>query len=156
MNARLAVTAASLALALAAPGCRGATTIACPPGNRLMGEAPPKGQEQWCQKMVGGRPVKDGPFALYRDDGSMMLQGSYKNGMQDGQWTMWYPNGQKRSVDHYRDGVQDGEHLGWYPNGRLSARGMYRNGQREGAWKRWGPRGIRNWEEVYRDGKRIS
>ncbi|HVA79672.1 MAG TPA: toxin-antitoxin system YwqK family antitoxin [Candidatus Binataceae bacterium] len=128
----------------------------CPPGTQAMGSRPPAGDETWCQKIVAGQPVKDGPFTLYRSGGSLMLQGSYHDGKQDGEWTMWYDNGQKASIDHYKDGRQDGEHIGWYTNGKISAHGIYKDGKREGAWKRWDAQGFKNWEEVYKDDKRIS
>jgi hypothetical protein len=137
--------------------CKSVTApVACPSGTTAMGSPPPAGDETWCQKMVDGQPVKDGPYNLYRSGGGPMLQGSYHDGKQDGEWTMWYDNGQKGSIDHYKDGVQDGEHIGWYTNGKISAQGMYKDGKREGTWKRWDAQGFKNWEEVYKDDKRIS
>jgi MORN repeat variant len=128
----------------------------CPEGTKAMGSPPPQGDETWCQKIVDGQPVKDGPFVLWRESGLRMMQGNYTDGKQDGEWTMWYDNGQKKSIDHYKSGVQEGEHIGWYTNGKIDAMGQYKNGKREGVWKRWDPQGFRNWEETYQDGKRIS
>lgn len=130
--------------------------ISCPAGTTAMGSPPPAGDETWCQKIVDGQPIKDGPFALYRSGGTMMLRGSYHDGKQDGEWTMWYDNGQKGSIDHYKGGVEDGVHIGWYTNGKISAQGNYKDGKREGTWKRWDAQGFKNWEEVYKDDKRIS
>src|SRR5262249_26487133 len=59
--------------------CRAAAP-SCPPGTKLMGEAPPKGSETWCAKTINGEQVKEGPFVLYRDNGSKMLEGEYHNG----------------------------------------------------------------------------
>lgn len=148
-----------VAIFTVAAGCNKGETapaINCPPGTRLMGQAPPNGDEQWCEKLVNGQPLKDGIFVLYRETGTKMIEGHYKDGKQDGVWTMYFESGQKKSVDHYRDGVQEGEHLGWYENGQLAAKGQFKNGQPDGVWKRWGPDGVRNWEEVYKDGKKIS
>ena|SRR5208282_264375 len=131
-------------------------SAACPPGTQVMGEPPPNGQETWCQKIINGEAVKDGPFTLYRPDGSPMMRGQYHDGKQDGEWTLWYDNGQKSSIDHYKDGVQDGEHTGWYTNGKISAMGQYKDGKREGVWKRWDAQGFKNWEEVYKDDNRVS
>ena len=144
-------------LTLVFVACKAAPArISCPSGTQAMGALPPAGDEIWCQKMVDGQPVKDGPFTLYRSGGTLMLRGSYHDGKQEGEWTMWYDNGQKASIDHYKDGVQDGEHIGWYTNGKISAQGMYKDGKREGTWKRWDAQGFKNWEEVYKDDKRIS
>src|SRR5690348_8159695 len=107
-----------------------APAISCPSGTKLMGQAPPNGDEQWCEKTVNGQPVKDGTFVLYRTEtGLKMIEGHYRDGQQDGEWTMWYESGQKKSLDHYVNGVQQGEHLGWYENGQLSAKGQYKNGE---------------------------
>ena len=148
-------TIAVMAIAMAAVGCR-PNKIICPPGAQLMGQPPPQGQEIWCEKKVDGKPVKDGIFLLFRDNGDRMIEGYFKDGKQTGKWTLWYENGRKKSIDHYKNGVQDGEHIGWYTNGQMAAKGMYKNGQKDGVWKRWGPDGIRNWEEVYKNGKKIS
>ena len=141
-----------LAAALAA--CK--TAPPCPPGTKQMGEGPPNGSETACVKTVNGHDVKEGPYILYRDDGSKMIQGEYHDGMQSGEWTMWYDNGQMASIDHYKDGVQDGEHTGWYTNGKIAAIGMYKDGKRDGVWKRWDPNGFKNWEEIYKDDKKVS
>ncbi len=136
------------------PACK--TAPSCPPGTKQMGEAPPDGSETWCAKTVNGQEVKEGPFTLYRPDGSKMIEGEYHEGKQSGEWTLWYDDGQKQSIDHYKNGVQDGEHVGWYTNGKISATGLYKDGKREGVWKRWDPNGFRNWEETYKDDKKIS
>jgi len=128
----------------------------CPPGTTLMGQPPPDGQEIWCQKMVDGQPVKEGPFTLYFPNGSKMIEGNYHDGKQVGEWTTWYQNGQRSAIDQFQAGLQDGLHLSWYDNGQPAAQGNYVNGQREGIWKRWDPNGFRNWEETWKDDKKIS
>lgn len=131
------------------------TAPSCPPGTRLVGDPPPNGSEIACVKTVNGADVKEGPYVLYHEDGSKMIQGEYLDGKQNGEWTMWYDNGQKKSVDHYKDGVQDGEHTGWYTDGKIAAMGMFKDGQPDGVWKRWDPQGFKNWEETYKDGKKL-
>ncbi len=155
---KLKVLLPFLAIAVLLGACNpgGPSMPACPAGAKAMGSPPPNGDETWCQKIVDGQPVKDGPFALYRPSGSKMLEGYYVDGKQNGDWTMWYDNGQKASIDHYKDGIQDGQHIGWYTNGKISAKGMYKDGKREGVWKRWDSQGFKNWDEVYKDDKRIS
>jgi antitoxin component YwqK of YwqJK toxin-antitoxin module len=145
---------AVLILAAVLAGCKAAPT--CSPGTKQVGEGPPNGSEIACVKTVNGQDVKEGPFIVYRDDGSKMMQGEYHDGKQSGEWTQWYDNGQKASIDHYKDGVQDGEHTGWYTNGKISAIGIYKDGKREGVWKRWDPQGFKNWEETYKDDKKIT
>jgi len=144
------------ALCIGVAGCKSGETYSCPAGDVLKGEPPPNGQEVWCEKTIGGQPVKDGLFIFWTDSGGKMIEGQYKDGKQDGEWKTYYETGEKKSIDHYRDGVQQGEHIGWYINGQISAKGQYKDGQPDGVWKRWGPDGIRNWEEVYKDGKKVS
>jgi antitoxin component YwqK of YwqJK toxin-antitoxin module len=143
-----------LFLTVALSACKATPT--CPSDTRQVGQGPPDGSEIVCVKTVNGQDVKDGPYVLYRDDGSKMIQGEYHDGKQTGEWTMWYDNGQKKSVDHYKDGVQEGQHLSWYANGTPDAQGMYKDGMREGVWKRWDPNGFKNWEETYKDDKKVS
>jgi hypothetical protein len=128
----------------------------CPPGSKAMGSPPPDGDETWCEKIVDGKPVKNGPFILWHDSGLKMMQGYYTDGKQNGDWTMWYDNGQKRSVDHFVHGVQQGGHTSWYANGHIDALGQYRDGKKVGTWKRWDAEGFRNWTETYKDGQRVS
>ncbi len=127
--------------------------LTCPPGATLMGAAPPKGEEVWCQKIVNGKPVKDGIFIAYGTGGGKMLEGYYRDGKQDGQWTMWYENGARAAVDHYQGGIQDGLHTSWYANGAKSIEGNYRNGKREDIWTRWDPIGRTSQREIYKDDK---
>lgn len=151
-----------LALGLTLAGCKtvakkvAAVPRSCPDGSELKGAPPPEGTEIWCEKEVGGVPVKDGIFVTYNLNGDRMLEGYYHEGKQSGEWTMWYNNGQRASVDHYKDGVQDGEHISWYANGAKAIEGNYRDGKREGAWHRWDPNGLRVWTDVYKDDVKVS
>ncbi len=156
--ARLSVVlVASLALCiqLILGGCERNREIvpSCPSDATLMGAPPPKGEEVWCQKIVDGRPVKDGIFIVYNTGGGKMIQGTYRDGVQQGEWTTWYDNGQRSAIDHYRDGLQDGRHTSWYANGQKAIEGDYRAGKREGVWTRWDPSGLVHRQEVYQNGR---
>jgi hypothetical protein len=128
----------------------------CPEGAELMGSPPPNGTEIWCEKYVGGIPVKDGAYVVYNLNGSRMIDGYYRDGKQSGEWTMWHGNGQRASVDHYTDGVQNGMHTSWYPNGAKAIEGAYRDGKREGVWHRWDPNGFKEWTDVYKDDEKVT
>jgi MORN repeat protein len=146
-----------LAIALAAVffvACRRAqVSPPCPPDAELMGAAPPKGFEVWCQKTINGKPVKDGPFIVYAVGGDRMIQGSYRNGVQDGEWTLWYENGVRASIDHYVDGLQSGMHTSWYANGQKALEGEYLRGKREGVWTQWDAGGLSSRKSVYKAGR---
>jgi len=154
----LAGAIATLALAATVGGCnRGSgPPLSCPAGATLMGAPPPKGEEVWCQKIVGGKPVKDGIFIAYGAGTDRMIQGYYRDGVQEGEWTTWYENGQRSAVDHYHNGAQDGLHTSWYFNGVKALEGNYRGGKREGVWTRWDPTGFTSKQEIYRDDRRIE
>ena len=140
-----------LAAPVSLPGCKPYRAVlpSCPPGAIRMGAPPPKGEEVWCQKMVEGKPVKDGFFILYGAGGDKLLEGAYRDGKQQGEWTMWYENGRRAAVDHYRDGLQNGPHTSWYANGVKAVEGNYRDGRRAGNWQRWEPSGRKSGQQLY-------
>lgn len=151
MRSAILVSAIIVALSLTACHHTSDIVLTCPPGATLMGAPPPKGEEVWCQKIVNGKPVKDGLFIVYGEGNDKLIQGSYRDGFQEGEWTTWYANGQRSAVDHFRDGLQDGLHTSWYFNGVKSIEGHYRMGKREGVWTRWDPTGYTGKQETYRD-----
>jgi hypothetical protein len=134
-------------------GCRTRerATLNCPAGDSLTGAPPPRGSEQFCQKMVAGKLVKDGPFVVYADAGSKLIEGNYRNGVQEGEWTTWYENGQRSAIDYFHNGQQDGLHISWYANGQKAIQGNYRAGKRIGVWTHWDPSGVSSRHETYRD-----
>jgi hypothetical protein len=155
--------AAVILLGLAPTGCKftdakqvAAVPKSCPDGAELKGAPPPDGTEIWCEKDIGGIPVKDGPYVVYNLSGVRMIEGYYHDGKQSGEWTMWHANGQRSSVDHYTDGEQNGMHTSWYSNGSKAIEGEYRDGKREGVWHRWDPNGFKQWTDIYKDGTKIS
>ena len=138
-------------------GCqRSQAPPACPAGTKLMGAAPPKGTELWCQKTIDGKSVKDGPFIVYATSGNKMIEGSYRDGVQEGEWTLWYENGARASLDHYQDGIRNGLHTSWYATGQKALEGDYRDGKREGVWTHWDPSGLRSQKTLYRNGQAIK
>lgn len=149
---------ASVVIAALVSCCKRTAPMAlppCPHGATLMGAPPPRGEEQWCQKIVNGKPVKDGVFVAYGSGGDRMIEGHYRDGAQIGEWTLWYDNGQRAAVDHYVNGVRNGAHTSWYANGVKAIEGDYRDGRRDGTWTRWDSLGLTSKQEVYRDGRRV-
>jgi hypothetical protein len=156
---RIALTAATIAIVPTIAAChRDAANapLSCPSGATLRGAPPPKGEEVWCEKIVNGKPVKDGVFVAYGTGTDRMIQGYYRDGVQDGEWTTWYENGVRSAVDHYRNGLQEGLHISWYANGVKALEGNYRGGKREGVWTRWDPSGVTSKQETYRDDRKSS
>lgn len=158
MDSKRILSAGLLGAALGLGGCHAGGRAApptCPAGDRLVGAPPPRGTELYCQKIVDGKPVKDGPFVVYADGGGKLIEGYYRDGVQEGLWTTWYENGQRSAVDHYHEGRQDGLHTSWYANGQKAIEGNYRAGKREGVWTRWDPSGLTSHQRTYRDDRVI-
>jgi hypothetical protein len=155
---RVAQLASVAATILAASACNGPkqSLPTCPSGATLKGAGPPNGSEVWCEKIVDGKPVKEGAFIVYGIGGDPMLEGSYRNGMQDGEWTMYFENGQRAAVDHYTNGKQHGLHVSWYANGQKAIEGNYRDGKREGVWTRWDASGLKSQKMIYRNDKIVD
>jgi len=150
---RSAIILGSVTITLSLIACHNTsnTALTCPPGGTLMGAPPPKGEEVWCQKIIDGKPVKDGLFIVYGGDHNKLIQGTYRDGVQEGEWTTWYATGQRSAVDHFHNGLQDGLHISWYFNGVKSIEGEYRMGKREGVWTRWDPTGYTSTQVTYRN-----
>ena len=140
------------------PGCHraGIALPSCPAGAMLKGAAPPNGSEVWCEKIVDGKPVKEGAFIVYGVGGEQMIEGSYRNGVQEGEWTMYFENGQRAALDHYANGKQNGLHVSWYANGQKAIEGQYRDGKREGVWMRWDASGLKSEKMTYRNDKIVG
>jgi antitoxin component YwqK of YwqJK toxin-antitoxin module len=155
---RAALVASVAATILAASACNGSkhSLPTCPPGAVMHGEKPPNGSEVWCEKIVDGKPLKDGAFIVYGISGDPMIRGSYHNGAQDGEWTMYFENGQRAAVDHYANGKQNGLHVSWYANGQTAIEGNYRDGKREGVWMRWDASGLKSQKMIYQNDKIVG
>jgi len=138
-------------------GTRLANGKKCPPGTRLIGAAPPKGTEQWCQKKEGW-PIKEGFYLEWDPNGQKINEGEYKNGNREGHWTSWYKNGRKRAEYEYIDGGMETYFWYWYENGQQELDGKYRykNGlglRKEGPWTEWFENGQKWAEGEFRNGE---
>lgn|GEM_PF-900789 len=85
-------------------------TPLCPPGNRAIGERPPKGTEWKCVN---------------------------KDGLVDGPWLTWYDNGQLMSERRMKLGKEHGQQRSWWPNGQLMMEGISYEGNRYKGFKYW-------------------
>jgi antitoxin component YwqK of YwqJK toxin-antitoxin module len=65
----------------------------------------------------GTQWVRHGLFCAYDEDGQLVSEGGYENGLEDGLW---------------RD---------FHSNGQLAAEGLYVAGKEHGLWRHWAPDG---------------
>jgi antitoxin component YwqK of YwqJK toxin-antitoxin module len=74
-------------------------------------------------------------------DGSLRIEGEYKEGKRDGRWVYWYDNGNKWSEARYKADIRDGKSTVWHENGRKYFEGSYKMGERIGKWRFWDEEG---------------
>ena len=48
---------------------------------------------------------RHGPYAIYYDNGQLLVKGIYKNGLKDGIWDFYYDNGQLEEKILFKNGV---------------------------------------------------
>jgi hypothetical protein len=84
--------------------CSGLTsrTIGCPLGAERMGQPPPAGFEQWCQRLDEKRNyVRHGSYNSWYENGQKKIQGKYVMGRRHGTWTMWNEKGKRIAEIQY-------------------------------------------------------
>lgn len=107
---------------VAGVGCSGKKKQAagpCPAGAERLGDAPPKGTEEWCQARTDDDTyVKHGPYRSWHENHKKQVEGAYRSGQRHGRWQEWYRTGQPSIEGTYTDGKQTGRWLRWAPDGR--------------------------------------
>jgi antitoxin component YwqK of YwqJK toxin-antitoxin module len=73
---------------------------------------------------------------LYRD-GTVYIEGTYKNGKREGTWKAWHTNGQLWSVGEYKNGKENGLKTVYHENGQKYYEGPVENDERVGTWSFW-------------------
>ncbi len=73
---------------------------------------------------------------LYRD-GTLYIEGAYKNGEREGTWKAWHANGQLWSTGEYRNGRENGLKTVYYENGQKYYEGHLKDDERTGTWSFW-------------------
>ena len=81
--------------------CVGWKNHPCPEGTTLVGEPPPRGSEQSCQKADGTR---HGKSTLWHKNGNKYADGEYRDGKLHGVSVFWFANGQKEKIwEHFEN-----------------------------------------------------
>ncbi len=78
---------------------------------------------------------------FFYPDGSVRMEGEYKEGAKHGRWISFYNNGNKWSRGIYMNGVNHGKTTTWHENGEKYYEGFYTEGERSGVWKFWDENG---------------
>lgn len=126
---------------------------ACPDGARVTGDAPPRGAQQWCERVFGGGPpARHGPYRAWHANGRIKVDGAYADGLKVGRWTFWHANGRRQEEGEFRADREEGVWARWYESGHPLDAGGYRDGARWGRWTRWHPNGEKAEEGEYAAG----
>lgn len=91
---------------LFAPSMAAANGITkCPSGASLAGDAPPRGDKQWCEaKDLFGRVVENGPMLIWHQNGRLAERRLYVDGRPHGDWTTWDERGDLLAKKTYSHG----------------------------------------------------
>lgn len=77
----------------------------------------------------------NGVIKTYYDDGSLMDEINYKDGIRHGEMVSYYRNGVMRSKLNYLNGQKHGKSYQYYKDGKLNMEIDYENGKRNGFGK---------------------
>lgn len=129
----------------------------CPPGAVLVGAAPPRGLEQWCEvRNEKGEAIKHGLWTIWYAEGkkkseSLMNKGAagrqerwFENGQMSDRleirgegktsFKTWYENGQPKTEGAWEGKQADGRWTHWFEDGKIESEGEYYRGMKIGIW----------------------
>ena len=106
--------------------------------------------------------VKDGLWSFWNDNGLLIEQVEFYNGLRDGvtkyfsadgkqnakisyrqdvpwngEWVKWFSDGSKKEFGNYVDGTKNGPWRGWYENGQKKYVLHYQNTMKHGICTEW-------------------
>jgi hypothetical protein len=81
--------------------------------------------------------LRVGSYKAYYDNGNLLEEAEYENGLPDGERKMYFEDGQLMIVEHYAKGVFEGEYLSYHADGGLAVSGQYKDNVMDGAWKKY-------------------
>lgn len=74
----------------------------------------------------------DGKYEARRSDGSIYINGNYRNGVQDGLWQWYHSNGKVSSERTFIHGEIEGESVLYHYNGNVESKCSYSEGELDG------------------------
>ncbi len=96
-------------------------------------------------KMASGIYInekKDSIWHFYSEEnGKMVSEELYKNGLIDGYSKLFFPEGGLSEVNVYKQGIRDGLWEQYYQEGKIKLRGAFKAGEKQGALKIFYPSG---------------
>lgn len=129
---------AALLLALLVSGCDGSAHS--PGGARVQRELFPSGkvQREYPLKAgLSGQDVVHGLVKEWNEDGELIGEYQFVDGVQHGISRTYWPDGQLADEVTYVDGKMQGLHTRWYAPECMAARGNNVDGKMHGTWTYW-------------------
>lgn len=63
------------------------------------------------------------------DNGQVINEEHYENGIAHGTWREWYDTGEKKFIGAFKNGINDGVWTQWYRDGKVQRKLTFKNGQ---------------------------
>ena len=90
---------------------------------------------------VANPQMKDGMNIVRWPNGTVKMQGNYKDGKRTGEWQSFFQNGKLNSDEFFVEGQTDGKVTVYYENGQKMYEGENHNGKLAGVWNYWDEKG---------------
>jgi antitoxin component YwqK of YwqJK toxin-antitoxin module len=91
--------------------------------------------------------IKNGKWKEFNKHAVLIAEGFYLDSKKHGAWREYYDeNGSIMLEESYKHGIQHGPYTSFYPNGQVFSKGQFFNGLREGHFKVYDEQGnnVRN------------
>jgi antitoxin component YwqK of YwqJK toxin-antitoxin module len=86
---------------------------------------------------INAEGQKHGTYYIKNEDGIIIQQETYANGVANGIFARFYSSGNLRSLCRCIDNKIEGEYTEWYEDGGIMEEVIYVNGLKQGDCKRW-------------------
>lgn len=103
---------------------------------------PAAGREEW--------------WSFWDEEGRLVAEGDYEEGLRDDLWATWYENGHQCCTGKFELGVEHGYHIHWDAEGRKRDTRSYAEGRLTGGRRVLDEQGDVIWSGEYRDGELLS
>jgi len=94
----------------------------------------------------------DGEAKLWNEQGQLLAQIPYQNGMLEGVSIYYYPNGSIQKTSPYRQNHLQGEEIEFYESGEIFSKTTYHFGIKKGESLGFWPNNKHRWSEIYQEG----
>ncbi|MFC2105013.1 toxin-antitoxin system YwqK family antitoxin [Bacteroidota bacterium] len=75
-----------------------------------------------------GKPLH-GSYTVCNNEGVLLTQGEFENGLKEGKWKTWYVTGELKSAENFKSGLKHDLQSYYSENGELVKELKYKNGE---------------------------